>query len=218
MRHHTILLLSAVLLATTPVRAQEFSPFDTIADEPTRVALRTIIADAAARGLPTSALVTKVREGIAKRASPDRIRHATALLAERLAVASSALAPTRSVDELTAAAGALQVGIPASTLRDMRQLWPQRPLTVPLGVLSELVASGVSRSIATRRVRDLLVKGATTTQFAALGTTIQSDIAAGLSPDAAMELRSKGVLSLIQQQMEAGVSATRAPLRPPVKR
>ncbi|WP_353266782.1 hypothetical protein [Gemmatimonas sp.] len=218
MRRHAMRLLGAALLATAPAHAQEHSPFDAIADEPTRAALRTIIADAAARGLPTSALVTKVREGIAKRATPDRIRNATALLADRLAVASAALAPTRSADELTAAADALQVGIPASTLREMRQLWPQRALTVPLGVLSELVASGVSRSVATRRVRDLLVKGATTTQFAALGTTIQSDIAAGLSPDAAMELRSKGVLSLIEQQINAGVTTSGAPLRPPVKR
>ncbi|WP_310570603.1 hypothetical protein [Gemmatimonas sp.] len=211
--------LVALLFGAAPLRAQDASPFDAIADDATKAALRSIIADAAARGLPTGALVTKVREGIAKHAAPERIRSATALLADRLAVANTAIAPTRSSDELTAAADALQVGIPASTLRDMRQLWPQRPLTVPLGVLSELVASGVSKPIATRRVRDLLMKGANTTQFALLGTSVQSDIAAGLAPDASMELRSKGVLSLIEQRSTgAGVTSEGSPTRPPGKR
>jgi hypothetical protein len=209
-----LVLLGAPLL----LRAQESSPFDAIADESARASLRTIIADAAARGLPTAPLVTKVREGLAKRATPDRIRSATALLADRLAVASTAIAPTRSADELAAAADALQAGIPPATLRDMRQLWPQRPLTVPLGVLAEMVANGVSRSVATRRVRDLLVKGANTTQFASLGSTVSSDIAAGLAPDASMELRSKGVLSLIESNSRAGLATSGSPIRPPVKR
>jgi hypothetical protein len=158
--------------------------------------------------------VTKVREGLAKKASPDRIRVATAQLLDRLAAAAGAIAPSRSSDELTAAADALQAGIPVSTLRDMRTLWPARPLTVPLGVLSEMVANGVSRAVATRRVRELLVKGANTTQFAALGTSVRSDIAAGLAPDAAMELRSKGVLSLIESQAAFGLT-NEAPRRPP---
>ena len=112
---------------------------------------------------------------------------------------------------------ALQAGIPVATLRDMRKLWPAKPLTVPLGVLSEMVANGVSRTVATRRVRDLLLKGANLTQFASLGTNVRNDIAAGLAPDAAMELRSKGVLSLIESQAAFGISASTPP-RPPTKR
>lgn len=212
-RVSTLPLLLALVAGAA--RAQD-TPFDAIADEPARTAIRTIIADAAARGLPTAPLVTKVREGIAKKAAPDRIRSATALLLDRLAVASAAIAPTRSSDELAAAADALQAGIPAATLRDMRKLWPAKPLTVPLGVLAEMVANGVSRPVATRRVRDLLVKGANLTQLASLGTNVRNDIAAGLAPDAAMELRSKGVLSLIESQAAFGISASTPP-RPPGK-
>lgn len=210
MRRYLVPLLLAAVARTA--HAQEATPFEGITDEPARTAIRAIIADAAARGLPTAPLVTKVREGLAKRAAPDRIRTATALLMERLAVAQGAMAPSQSVDELAAAADALQVGIPASTLRDMRKIWPSKPLTVPLGVLAEMVANGVSRPVATRRVRELLLKGATLTQFATLGTTVGRDIAAGLAPDAAMELRSKGVLSLIESR--AGIGTTSAPLRP----
>lgn len=200
-------------VAAPAVHAQD--TFPSLPDEPA-AAIRTLIADAAARGLPTAPLVTKVREGMAKRATPERIRSATALLAERMTVAATALAPVRSADELTAAADALQAGVPTATLRELRGLWPETALTVPLGVLSEMLASGVSRPVATRRVRELLVRGATAAQFASLGTIVRNDIAAGLAPDAAMELRSKGVLSLLARPGGGGVGAAAAPLSPTV--
>ena len=180
-----------------------------------RLALRTLIADAAANGLPTAPLVTKVREGVAKHAEPERIRTATSLLAQRLGVAASALAPSRSSEELAAGADALQAGVPSATLRSMRRDWPSKPLTIPLGVLAEMVASGVPHASASRRVHALLAKGATSGQLASLGTSVRADIAAGLAPDAAMELRSKGVLSLLnQQQSQISIAAPVSPLRP----
>ena len=207
-------VVALLLLSAAPVHAQD--NFPALPDEPAAAAIRTLIADAAARGLPTAPLVTKVREGIAKRATPDRIRSATALLADRMTVAANALAPIRSADELAAAADALQAGVPATTLRDLRALWPGTALTVPLGVLSEMLASGVSRAVATRRVRELLVKGATSAQFASLGTSVRNDIAAGLAPDAAMELRSKGVLSLLTRSGGGVVGSAIVPPTPTV--
>lgn len=220
-RRASLVLYSGLALAALPcasraVMAQDAAPFDAIGDHEARAALRTIIADAAVRGLPTAPLVTKVREGLAKKATPDRIRTATSALADRLALAASALAPTRSSDELAAAADALQAGIPVSTLRDMRKLWPGKPLTVPLGVLAEMVQSGVSRTVATRRVRELLVKGASAGQFASLGTVVRNDIASGLAPDASMELRSKGVMSLLNSQADV-LSTELAPASPPIR-
>jgi hypothetical protein len=228
-------LATLVVFAAAPLAAQDAVPFDAIGDGEARSAIRTLIADAAARGLPTAPLVTKVREGLAKHAAPDRIRVATAALVDRLQTAAAALAPSRTPEELAAAADALQAGIPVTTLRDMRKLWPAKPLTVPLGVLSEMVANGVSHASATRRVRELLVRGATTAQLASLGTNVQADIAAGLAPDAAMELRSKGVLSLLLNNAAAnantlapaapgvgtggvGSSGATPPIRPPVKK
>ncbi|BAH40942.1 MAG TPA: hypothetical protein DGD08_17305 [Gemmatimonas aurantiaca] len=211
-----VLALSA-LCPSALVAQDSATPYEAIDDAGARTAIRTLIADAAAKGLPTSPLVTKVREGIAKRATPDRIRNATSLLVDRLEKASSALAPTRSSEELAAGADALQAGVPASTLRDMRKLWPGKPLTVPLGVLSEMVASGVSQSVATRRVRELLIKGASSAQFASMGTEVRNDIASGLAPNAAMELRSKGVISLLNYQAQVlnGMQpASPAPIRP----
>ena len=198
-------------LTTRTLRAQEASvvaSIDALPDERARAAVHIIFQDAVAKGIPTAPLVTKLREGLAKQAEPERIRTATALLAKRLESAASALAPSRSTEELSAGADALQVGIVVGTLRDMRRLWPVKPLTIPLGVLAELVVSGVPQSIATRRVRELLIQGANTAQLAALGTNVRADVAAGLAPDASLELRSKGVLSLLLQQNVTGLSST----------
>lgn len=216
---------AATVFAIAPaLRAQDASnslnssssALELIDDASVRTAIRSLITDAAANGLPTGPLVTKVREGVAKRATPDRIRSATSLLAQRLAIASTALAPSRSSDELAAGADALQAGVAQGTLREMRQLWPVKPLTIPLGVLAEMVASGVPHASASSRVKDLLRKGASTAQLASLGTSVRADIAAGLAPDAAMELRSKGVLNIIhQQQADLSTAAPSTPIAPP---
>ncbi len=222
----SLFAMAPVLVAQNTVTsdAATMGALDLIEDATARSAIRTLITDAAAHGLPTAPLVTKVREGLAKRATPDRIRSATNLLAQRLAVASSALAPSRSAEELAAGADALQVGVPQGTLRDMRRVWPTKPLTVPLGVLAEMIASGVPHASASRRVRDLLLKGASTAQLASLGANVRADIVAGLAPDAAMELRSRGVLSLIRAEASlstVGPASPSTPIRPgtpPVKR
>ena len=210
--------VAATMFVAPKAFAQEAtaaSALDGLSDASAQAALRAMLDGAAAKGIPTSPLVTKVREGIAKGATPDRIRTATAALMTRLESAATALAPTRSTEEVSAGADALQSGIPAATLRDMRKVWPDKPLTVPLGVLTELVQSGVPHANATRRVRELLVKGATTAQLAALGTNVRSDIAAGLAPDASMELRSKGVLSQLHSQSLPTIAA---PIRPTPKK
>ena len=210
-----VVIAPALRAQDAAVAASTGATLDLIDNVAVRLALRTLISDAAASGLPTGPLVTKVREGVAKHAEPERIRSATSLLAQRLAVAANALAPTRSSDELAAGADALQVGVPSGTLRSMRRDWPTKLLTIPLGVLAEMVASGVPHANASRRVHELLVKGATPGQLASLGTSVRADIAAGLAPNAAMELRSKGVLSLLYQQAQLGIAAPQSPpLRP----
>ena len=44
---------------------------------------------------------------------------------------------------------------------------------------------------------DLMARGATGVQLTALGRDVQGDVAAGLKPDVALDLRGRGVLSLL---------------------
>ncbi|MDQ3997923.1 MAG: hypothetical protein M3303_13005, partial [Gemmatimonadota bacterium] len=135
--------------------------------------------------------------GAMKRAAGARIRAAVSALAQRLEVARAALAPSPTDADITAGAGALAIGVPRETLRTIRSIRPDRPVTVPLGVLTELVARSVPVDRAATLVVQLLRRGATSTQLVALGEDVQRDIAAGIEPGAAFDIRTRGVASTL---------------------
>jgi hypothetical protein len=64
-------------------------------------------------------------------------------------------------------------------------------------VLSELVARKVDAKQALKQMTTLLAQGATPAHIAGLGASVQSDVASGLAPDAALEVRARGVMSLL---------------------
>jgi hypothetical protein len=166
-------------------------------DPDTYRAVARVIDGARARALPTDPLVDRALEGAMKRAPGARIRAAVATLAQRLEVAKRALAPSPTESDIAAGAGALSVGVPRETLRDIRAIQPDRPIAVPLGVLTELVARSVPVDRATRIVVELLRGGATPPQLVALGENVQRDIAAGIEPSAALDIRTRGVASTL---------------------
>ena len=197
----------------SPLHAQSDGT-ESLADIRARTAIRQTLRNTGARGVPIDPLVRKVREGVAKKSDPALIEAAVQSLAKRLEISHAALSPTFSVEELSAGADALEVGVPASTLRDLRKVWKTKPLTVPLGILYELIAREIPVSLATKRVRELMNKGANDAQLAALNASVVADVAAGLAPDAALELRAKGVMSLLSN---ANWTATVVPTKPPIR-
>jgi hypothetical protein len=172
-------------------------------------AVREEIAAAAARGAPTEPLVIKAMEGATKRAPVDRVRAAVRALGERLVTAQQALARARGDDEVTAGAVALQQGAAPRTLKQLRTAWPDKSLEVPLGLLAELYSRGVPRDRATEHVLTLMRKGATSAQLAEFGRKVQDDIAAGQAPSVALDIRSRGVLSLLPQAPALSAQPTR---------
>lgn len=166
-------------------------------DPDTYRAITQVIDAARARALPTDPLVDRALEGAMKRAPGPRIQSAVATLAQRLEVAKKALAPSPTDGDIAAGAGALGVGVPGETLREIRALQPNRSIAVPLGVLTELVSRSVPVDRATRIVVELLRGGATPPQLVALGENVQRDIAAGIEPSAALDIRTRGVASAL---------------------
>jgi hypothetical protein len=184
--------------AQTP--AQETSPLSRLEqslDADTYRAVVQVIDGARARELPTDPLVDRALEGALKRAPGARIRAAVSTLAQRLEIARSALAPSPTATDIAAGAGALGVGVPRETLRTIRSIQPDRPVAVPLGVLTELVARSVPVDQAASLVVQLLRRGATPRQLVALGADVQRDIAAGIEPGAAFDVRTRGIASIL---------------------
>jgi hypothetical protein len=181
-----------------------------IADARARAAVEREIAQAAAEGLPVRPLIAKAQEGVTKRATGERIRVAVASLATRLEQARELLAPSPSEAELVAGADALALGVPAPMLKQVRAAYPTgQSVAMPLDVLTELVARGVPAKHALEQLTNLMTRGATPTQIASLGASVQSDVAAGLTPDAALEVRARGVMSLLPTPAAAAALAPR---------
>ncbi len=215
--HRRVSTLVALVLASVsaaPVLAQGTVVLP-IADAKARQAVEREIAQAAAKGLPTQPLLSKAMEGVTKQATGEQILAAVSSRAKRLEQARVLLAPSPSVAELTSGAEALVIGVPGSMLKQIRAAWPAtQSVAMPLDVLTELVARGIPAKHALVQITNLMARGATPSQIAALGSSVQADIASGLPPDAALEVRARGVMSLLPSPAAA---ASLAPTgsRPP---
>ena len=219
MRLHRVTSLVALVLASVSAAPALVSAQGTvvlpIADARARQAVEREIAQAAAKGLPTQSLIAKAMEGVTKQATGERIRVAVASQAKRLEQARVLLAPSPSVAELSSGADALAIGVPGPMLKQIRAAWPASiSVAMPIDVLTELVARGIPAKSALDRITTLMARGATASQIASLGSSVQSDVAAGLAPDAALEVRARGVMSLLPSPA-AAASLAPASSRPP---
>jgi hypothetical protein len=206
------LVLASVSAASAFAQGPTVLP---IADVEARQAVEREIALAEAKGLPVQPLIAKAMEGVAKQATGERIRVAVASLAKRLEQARTLLAPSPSVAELVSGAAALELKVPPAMLKQIRATWPRsQSVVMPLDVLTELVARRVPAKRALEQLTILMVAGATPAQIAGLGASVQSDVASGLAPDAALEVRVRGVMSLLPSpaaQAALAPSGTKAP-------
>ncbi len=189
-----------VAIAGARAGAQQETRLTAIHDDATRTVVIEQLTLAKESGLPSDAmepLMTKALEGVAKKKSTENIRAAMNALQKRLRKANELLAPSPTVEELSAGADALSVGVPEKTLKLMRQAAPRRSIAVELGVLTELVARNVPAAKASKMVLDLMARGATGAQLTALNSAVQSDVAAGLTPEAALDRHGSGIMSLL---------------------
>jgi hypothetical protein len=174
------------------------------------VVLRTIDS-ARTRGLPMEPLVDKALEGATKRATGPRIQAAVSSLLGRLEAARDALAPNPTPRDITAGADALAYGATREALKTMRAMRPNESVAVPLGVLTQLVASGVPVGRATRVVADLLRRGARDEQLIPLNDDVRSYVAAGASPEVALDVRTRGLNAVLPPPGAAGVAGDALP-------
>jgi len=211
--HFRITSAVVALVAVAHVAAAQGVPRLAIDDVRVRTAVEREIAQAAERGLPTRSLIAKAQEGVTKRAPAEAIRTAVARQARRLEQARDLLAPSTSEAELVAGADALAVGVAPAMLRQVRAAYPAgQSVAMPLDVLTELVARGVPAKHALEQITLLMRRGATSAQIASLGASVQADVAAGLTPDAALEVRARGVMSLLSAPTRAnGATNPRSP-------
>lgn len=195
-------LVAAALMAVAgTVQAQGALP------DPREVPeLQSEFARAERVGLPVEELVAIARKGFLIHESPKAIRTAVRDYANRLERARNALQPARP-GEMRVGAEAIRAGVPERVLKTLRAAAPTRSIEVPLGVLTELVTKGASVRMAAERVETMLRRQALDAQIVALGNDVLGDVAAGVAPTVALDIRSQSVLSLLPAPGQAAVLA-----------
>ena len=189
-------MVALILLAPAAMSAQEERLASKLNGSTREAVLRTLDV-ARSRGLPLDPLVNKALEGATKRAPGPRIEAAVDTLLRRLELSRDALAPAPTARDIAAGADALAYGATREALASMRAIRPRGSVAVPLAVLTQLVASGVPVSRATRVVSDLIRRGARDEQLIALSDDVRWYIASGASPEVALDVRTRGLSAVL---------------------
>ncbi len=185
------LFASAAMLGAQDTRDRTPDPLSRL-DPQTRYAVEVLMDSARLAGLPYGPLESKALEGISKRASGRDILVAVRKVFRTLRDARAALGASATWDELTAAAGALRVGIARAELSRLAvSREGKASLTVPLIVLSDLVTRGVPRDTASSTIFQLLQTGAADDDFLGLWRSVERDIVSGADPGVALLNRAR---------------------------
>lgn len=202
-----LVVAGLVVLVSRTAAAQDptFIPHDHEAN----AQIAQIVASAEAAGLPTNPIVGKVQYALSvPRAKPAAIVTVARAVAERLEIAREALAPNATAPEIEAGANALAEHATPDALRAVRRASGSRPVVVPLGVLTQLLASKVPLARATEVVTDLIRRNATPNQLVAFGNDVAADVA-GMTPEAAITLRARYLIAVLAAP-GSGVAAAAA--------
>lgn len=170
------------------VRAQEPDPLGRL-DPNTRFIVEVIIDSARVAGVPTRPLTLKALEGSAKHADNRHIVAAVRSAFHAELDVRVALGSEISEAEWSAAAAALQSGLPLETLARFRGSHDGKPLMSALVVLTDLIQRGVPVSEASSAIQQLWFKGAGETDFYGLRKNVVQDILSGQNPGIALQNR-----------------------------
>jgi len=176
--------LAAVLVATAAAQDSQDSKDPRLArlDPAARSLVVVVIDSARTAGLPTEPLVQRALEGATKGAPGTLIGNAVRRLAADLGRARAALGAGATPPELEAGAAALRAGAGPAVLAQLRRSRRQT-ITVPLAVLTDLVASGVPVDSAAAAV--LALASAQDADLIDFRRAVERDIALGAAPSAA---------------------------------
>jgi hypothetical protein len=192
-----LLRLLIPLLLTLPIgdattRAQEPDPLSRL-DPTSRYTIEVMMDSAGRIGLPPEALLSKTLEGIRKGFPSARVVQVVRRYFGLLRDARAALGPEASLDELTAAAGALLAGVDQPSIVKLRSTRKNRSILTPLVVLADLVSRGVPSTDASSAIIRWLQNGAADSDFMGLWKGVEQDIISGAPPASALDRRAREV-------------------------
>jgi len=183
----TVFVSVMTIVAAGPSGAQEPDPLIKL-DANSKFAVELILDSAKVEKLPTQPLMSRALEGIAKKADGKKIVDAVRKELGYLRTARSVLGGVPD-DELTAAAGVIEVGAKPAQLAAFRTRHKDRNDLAAFTYWADLITRGVPAEDASSAITKLWQDGADDATFYSLWKSVQSDILQGLNPGAALQNR-----------------------------
>lgn len=187
--------LLAFWLVPLSARAQDTASLVTRLDKSTYTAVTAIVDSARSARLPTRPLLDKALEGAAKGSDGAKIVVAVKQLAVRMGSAKDGLGPKSNPDEIRAAVSALDAGVSVRDLARLRSAAGKRSVTMPLAVLTDLIARTIPVPTATDIVLQLTRSGIRDTDLSLFQRNVRADIDRGAEPTAAATTRARGLVA-----------------------
>jgi hypothetical protein len=185
--------LLALLVSARVAHAQD-AQLAARLDKPTLVAVTAIIDSAKKAKLPTRPLNDKALEGAAKGSDGPKIVVAVRQLSTRMASAKRVLGASATTEEIKLAAGALEAGLDVRDLARLQSASGKRSVTMPLFVLTDLIAREVPIPTSTDLVLQLTRSGVKDSDLSLFQRNVRADIDQGADPTAAATTRARGLI------------------------
>lgn len=203
-----------VLCALSTQKAWSQEPLDFLgSDRETAAQVTRILESVRAANLPTEKVVAKARLAAQRHVPPSRMIAALEAVASRLQVVRATLGPTASEADINAGEDALSTtGVTKEMLSAIRDAQPNQPIAVPIGVMAQLVASGVAPKRAAEIVGRLVRGRATNVQLVALGNNVSQDVNAGAGAASALDTRLETLKPLLAYGTGVSNSAVSDPV------
>lgn len=213
MRH---VLLSSVIAAwafgTRAAAAQDSAALAGL-DAQTGAQVERIVESVRSRGLPVDPILSKVRFALVVHAPPSKIVATAQAVATRLEAARDVVAPHVIPGDIAAGEEALSFDVPKDVLRRVVQASANRSVAVPIGVLTQLVVSGVPAAKAGEIVTELIKRGASAAQLVALGNDVNADVRGGARAVESADIRMRGLTPLLAPAASAAAQGPAAGLQ-----
>jgi hypothetical protein len=159
--------------------------------------VQQVIESATAQNLPADAVRERVAAGFAFNSDPARILSTARREVDRLLIARRLLGPGAPGLDITAGAKALSVPVPESSVTAVRKARPTGSVSVPLGILSQLIEQKANPKRATDWLVRLMQRQATDVQLTAAGDEVGKNVRErGLNIDAALDVHMRYVAAL----------------------
>ncbi len=184
-------------------------------DSVTAFALRSILDSAAERGLPTTPLINRALEGVARKFGGPRILLVVRQYAVALESAREMLGTESSVAELEAGASALRAGIDGRMLTAIRTTRPSGAAVMPLAVMTDIVMRGVPAATARDAVTAIARMPRSDEALLGLQVTVAKNSVRG--PGMAVDALQRYLRGTVpgSNSPSAPAAVDRKPIRPP---